>query len=128
MGVFTIFFWSSRRRHTTCALVTEVQACALPISPGDRPVHIAALDRRDDERALVRARFQVAVGGRPMRDDEVPHLLAERIIFGTEPQFHPQSSLCFIVAPSEMRRARSERRRVGKEWASTGRSRWAPPH
>src|SRR3546814_4757056 len=26
-------FFSSRRRHTRCALVTGVQTCALPISP-----------------------------------------------------------------------------------------------
>src|SRR3546814_4400556 len=29
------FFFSSRRRHTRCALVTGVQTCALPISPED---------------------------------------------------------------------------------------------
>src|SRR3546814_18892706 len=28
---FYIFFFSSRRRHTRCALVTGVQTCALPI-------------------------------------------------------------------------------------------------
>src|SRR3546814_14019035 len=28
-----MFFFSSRRRHTRCALVTGVQTCALPISP-----------------------------------------------------------------------------------------------
>src|SRR3546814_10538028 len=28
------FFFSSRRRHTSCALVTGVQTCALPISLG----------------------------------------------------------------------------------------------
>src|SRR3546814_996223 len=28
------FFFSSRRRHTRCALVTGVQTCALPISFG----------------------------------------------------------------------------------------------
>src|SRR3546814_1327861 len=28
------FFFSSRRRHTRCALVTGVQTCALPISDG----------------------------------------------------------------------------------------------
>src|SRR3546814_15478284 len=28
-----VFFFSSRRRHTRCALVTGVQTCALPISP-----------------------------------------------------------------------------------------------
>src|SRR3546814_9757883 len=27
-----VFFFSSRRRHTMCALVTGVQTCALPIS------------------------------------------------------------------------------------------------
>src|SRR3546814_9367707 len=29
---FVVFFFSSRRRHTRCALVTGVQTCALPIS------------------------------------------------------------------------------------------------
>src|SRR3546814_8838657 len=31
MCVFYLFFFSSRRRHTRCALVTGVQTCALPI-------------------------------------------------------------------------------------------------
>src|SRR3546814_10390937 len=30
-----IFFFSSRRRHTSCALVTGVQTCALPISAAE---------------------------------------------------------------------------------------------
>src|SRR3546814_18757930 len=30
------FFFSSRRRHTRCALVTGVQTCALPIYPQAR--------------------------------------------------------------------------------------------
>src|SRR3546814_7914674 len=29
---YFVFFFSSRRRHTRCALVTGVQTCALPIS------------------------------------------------------------------------------------------------
>src|SRR3546814_3344670 len=29
---FSFFFFSGRRRHTRCALVTGVQTCALPIS------------------------------------------------------------------------------------------------
>src|SRR3546814_17721763 len=32
LEVFFGFFFSSRRRHTRCALVTGVQTCALPIS------------------------------------------------------------------------------------------------
>src|SRR3546814_16745440 len=35
------FFFSSRRRHTRCALVTGVQTCALPIC-GLRPEHTIA--------------------------------------------------------------------------------------
>src|SRR3546814_1238627 len=31
--LWDIVFFSSRRRHTRCALVTGVQTCALPISP-----------------------------------------------------------------------------------------------
>src|SRR3546814_3351898 len=31
-GSCFLFFFSSRRRHTSCALVTGVQTCALPIS------------------------------------------------------------------------------------------------
>src|SRR3546814_10063797 len=31
---FCCFFFSSRRRHTRCELVTGVQTCALPISSG----------------------------------------------------------------------------------------------
>src|SRR3546814_2554905 len=34
-----VFFFSSRRRHTRCALVTGVQTCALPISAFCRPMH-----------------------------------------------------------------------------------------
>src|SRR3546814_8272040 len=32
MFLSLLFFFSSRRRHTRCALVTGVQTCALPIS------------------------------------------------------------------------------------------------
>src|SRR3546814_9772008 len=32
LSCLCIFFFSSRRRHTRCALVTGVQTCALPIS------------------------------------------------------------------------------------------------
>src|SRR3546814_8885880 len=31
INLFSLFFFSSRRRHTRCALVTGVQTCALPI-------------------------------------------------------------------------------------------------
>src|SRR3546814_10452230 len=34
--MFSLFFFSSRRRHTRCALVTGVQTCALPIYSAKR--------------------------------------------------------------------------------------------
>src|SRR3546814_14493054 len=53
--LFHSFFFSSRRRHTRCALVTGVQTCALPIyrlealadSLGRDNVHPLGLDIRD---------------------------------------------------------------------------------
>src|SRR3546814_5165 len=36
--ILCVFFFSSRRRHTRCALVTGVQTCALPISTGGNVV------------------------------------------------------------------------------------------
>src|SRR3546814_9668080 len=35
-SLLCFFFFSSRRRHTRCALVTGVQTCALPISKAQR--------------------------------------------------------------------------------------------
>src|SRR3546814_7609336 len=41
-GFSMLFFFSSRRRHTRCALVTGVQTCALPISSAQAAREIAA--------------------------------------------------------------------------------------
>src|SRR3546814_8752749 len=40
--VCCVFFFSSRRRHTRCALVTGVQTCALPIFT-ERVLHMRSL-------------------------------------------------------------------------------------
>src|SRR3546814_9957293 len=53
LSLFTLFFFSSRRRHTSCALVTGVQTCALPISM------YAAIAR------AVHRRFAIRAGARP---------------------------------------------------------------
>src|SRR3546814_4209811 len=37
--LYVCFFFSSRRRHTRCALVTGVQTCALPISEAGEDHH-----------------------------------------------------------------------------------------
>src|SRR3546814_2368062 len=100
---FIFFFFSSRRRHTRCALVTGVQTCALPISGQ----HIAAL------RALAEA-VDAAYG----RHLTINATGATAALLGD------------IGVPTELMRgfARSEERRVGKECVSTCRSRWSPYH
>src|SRR3546814_1690598 len=42
--MIVVFFFSSRRRHTRCALVTGVQTCALPIWTMDEGVFYEALN------------------------------------------------------------------------------------
>src|SRR3546814_9696774 len=41
------FFFSSRRLHTRCALVTGVQTCALPISTSSKPFPGRSLHQSD---------------------------------------------------------------------------------
>src|SRR3546814_10103108 len=64
LSVF-LFFFSIRRRHTRCALVTGVQTCALPILAGIGKRRHAVPDR---------------YGGHVLPDgiDNAPALMAER--------------------------------------------------
>src|SRR3546814_13073991 len=66
-----IFFFSSRRRHTRCALVTGVQTCALPICGNAHYIRAA-----DDARlaALVAPRI-AALLDRPLTDSDRQLLL-----------------------------------------------------
>src|SRR3546814_8376665 len=51
-----LFFFSSRRRHTRCALVTGVQTWALPISVPEGEVDVAESGRGTDDGQAVRQR------------------------------------------------------------------------
>src|SRR3546814_10523147 len=101
-----VFFFSSRRRHTRCALVTGVQTCALPISLSAEQAGILArhggvlFELNPDGRGYV--------GHARDKDDELP----------------PTDVIPF----SRRSEPRSEERRVGKECVSTCRSRWSPSH
>src|SRR3546814_7102958 len=98
------FFFSSRRRHTRCALVTGVQTCALPISPlGHDPVidGIGARCRADRQTVAPKPDIAVPVGLGKTEDQK---------------------------KADDRREERSEERRVGKECVSTCRSRWSPYH
>src|SRR3546814_10717871 len=54
-----VFFFSSRRRHTRCALVTGVQTCALPILTVYRQlVDLIAQGRADHDERLARRAYE----------------------------------------------------------------------
>src|SRR3546814_8857325 len=55
---WVFFFFSSRRRHTRCALVTGVQTCALPISGGG-----AEFEDVGERRLGIDQRLDLAVAG-----------------------------------------------------------------
>src|SRR3546814_8949057 len=69
------FVFSSRRRHTRCALVTGVQTCALPILTGLRldDAGIAAVFAADFDVIVGRTRrlFQAVGGGLDSYPDAV---------------------------------------------------------
>src|SRR3546814_1297191 len=104
------FFFSSRRRHTRCALVTGVQTCALPIY-------------------LMRLYFRGISPGR------TSPLVAKRT--WNQWMIHWYAFLRYAEDVGWIsgisfdlrdvkQSGRSEERRVGKECVSTCRSRWSP--
>src|SRR3546814_3244877 len=101
------FFFSSRRRHTRCALVTGVQTCALPISAPVADTDYSAnsaIDGSGTDRTSSLTVTLTALGGGRFR------LRLQNTFAGT----------IYVT--------RSEERRVGKECVSTCRSRWSPYH
>src|SRR3546814_2410892 len=109
-----MFFFSSRRRHTRCALVTGVQTCALPIC-------VQRLLEGQPEK-------QPALGYVPVRD--VGKMCLQRRLepIATIPVKIPQLAQMASVLLGADPLQRSEERRVGKECGSTCRSRWSPYH
>src|SRR3546814_10878257 len=109
------FFFSSRRRHTRCALVTGVQTCALPIYP-----------KVWDEGGLTKDWESL---------DNIDRNLVRAVIAGEDGKFCQHSGFdTEAIAKAAARNAqggrirRSEERRVGKECVSSCRSRWSPYH
>src|SRR3546814_1820093 len=112
---FFIFFFSSRRRHTRCALVTGVQTCALPIY-GDDTEPALPWWRRNRT-----GREEETDGG--IGSQDLTELLSPGTTEGGFEQVFPTPTLTAPPPPP-----RSEERRVGKECVSTCRSRWSPYH
>src|SRR3546814_7293898 len=111
--MWLFFFFSSRRRHTRCALVTGVQTCALPILNinyryvAEEVFYI--FDDSDSEVIVYSSEFSDCIVELKDRLEKV-HTFVE------------------IGEASQIAPFRSEERRVGKECVSTCRSRWSPYH
>src|SRR3546814_11128133 len=113
-----MFFFSSRRRHTRCALVTGVQTCALPISGEIAPEEIdeAMIDASLDTAGLPPLDLMIRTSGE--------HRLSNFLLWQAA-----YAELLFVdtLWPDfDDDALRSEERRVGKECVSTCRSRWSP--
>src|SRR3546814_5639826 len=104
---FVSFFFSSRRRHTRCALVTGVQTCALPIC-GLGGAVFAGISS------------DVTTGG-----DGSTAVVIQSIGGGGG---NGGTSIGASASAGGGGGLRSEERRVGKECVSTCRSRWSPSH
>src|SRR3546814_9110384 len=104
-----MFFFSSRRRHTRCALVTGVQTCALPIYVGKILGFVRPGTANDiTDRPIL---FDVQV-------DDLDRVVERFGATVTDTR----------IARIKDTVGRSEERRVGKECVSTCRSRWSPYH
>src|SRR3546814_15638830 len=105
------FFFSSRSRHTICALVTGVQACALPISS----YTLGRLFGLPHKLSVL-----VACGN---------SICGNSAIAAVAPVIHARKEhVASAIAFTAILGVRSEERRVGKECVSTCRSRWSPYH
>src|SRR3546814_20163951 len=107
-----VFFVSSRRRHTRCALVTGVQTCALPISP-------SAGSRKDSESAVCPGVATTRISS-PSTETTSP---------SPRPSVPRRYAGSRARTPHPIRSANSsEERRVGQECVRTCRLRWSPYH
>src|SRR3546814_18446889 len=111
-----MFFFSSRRRHTSCALVTGVQTCALPIYQRIDAVEVP----------LARHRVQAALQkiGFLLGDHEAGALVQQlRDVFEVI-HIHAADLITNLRTLGPLSRSgRSDERRGGEEWVRTCRSR-----
>src|SRR3546814_13801664 len=127
-----VFFFSSRRRHTRCALVTGVQTCALPISPAGAHEDWSTFEkvkllRRKAERPPIEQhrhsagrsgvdapKKEIQAWSRPMAEFDVERQ-------GAEAELRDKGSRLRDIR-------RSDERRVGSEGGRTCRTRGRQDH
>src|SRR3546814_10996787 len=144
MGVyFVCFFFSSRRRHTRCALVTGVQTCALPILVGGESgdaallaaagANVHATDINEQALAELPKLPNLTAVKLDVLDEAAVNAVVEKIgqidiLFNCAGVVHGGSILEMKASDLEFAfdLNRSEERRVGKACVSTCKSRWSP--
>src|SRR3546814_2053509 len=111
-----LFFFSSRRRHTRCALVTGVQTCALPIYRIQRADRVPSFGA---EAGMERSGGDIPVS--ETYTAGVGLAAFELDLFGRVHNLSAAAMQAWLAQED-----RSEERRVGKECVSTCRPRWSP--
>src|SRR3546814_3760437 len=81
MLLFFVLFFSSRRRHTRCALVTGVQTCALPIFSAIVGTRVYWIDRPQSASALPAIVLQKVSPGRTYTTKGATTLQGTRVQF-----------------------------------------------
>src|SRR3546814_7041538 len=121
------FFFSSRRRHTRCALVTGVQTCALPISSREkrrcRPGGSASLRGRGraQDRAAARRSIPEAVHERIWIPRQRPGSALEREPPGEhlEQDFRLADVCCALCRADPVHCLVSDRRVDQEHWLTS---------
>src|SRR3546814_18913019 len=124
--LFVVFFFSSRIRHTMCALVTGVQTCALPIYPVTgvmTPARLpgGALDVQVQPLKTSGTNYNFSIDYK---------VTPELLVYAATRKGYVPGGLNHSGAAGApgLKLQRSEERRVGKECVSTCGSRWSPEH
>src|SRR3546814_12039740 len=129
-----MFFLSSRRRHTICALVTGVQTCALPISEAKkywfRHARATLFPIRWGE-PFGMVLIEAMASGTPVlafREGSVPEIVIDGvtgfIVDSVGAMVKAVERIEHIDRRKCRRHVRSEKRRVGKAGVSTSICRW----
>src|SRR3546814_4448450 len=120
MLFFEFVIFSSRRRHTRCALVTGVQTCALPIWPGMISTDLVTLFYLVASVCFIQALKGLSHPTTSRRGNAFGMAGMAIAVLTT--------AALIVSLAAEGTAGRSEERRVGKECVSTFSSRWAPYH
>src|SRR3546814_2369020 len=96
------FFFSSRRRHTRCALVTGVQTCALPISFSNVMVAFCNSMQHSQSRRFANqgqnVMPRIIFVNLPVSDIAAAMRCYDALGFTNEPRFTDETAACMVLS------------------------------